>query len=159
MLDVNNTIPVFVSSEIIKRGRGRPKKEKLPGVEEAPKRPRGRPRKEVQEQSEDQSIKRARGRPRKYPILGKERLPNGEMKPVLKKVESGFLLKHMFDYFTKLLILHQELSKEAGKNEVIFKRLKMLDFQMVEVCKTILTSEYQQAIQADSLIEKNELVA
>ncbi|MBM3193127.1 MAG: hypothetical protein FJZ59_02705 [Chlamydiae bacterium] len=159
MLDVNNTIPVFISEEVVKRGRGRPKKEKLPGFEEAPKRPRGRPRKEIHSENQEQSIKRARGRPRKYPILGKEKLPNGEMKPVLKKVESGFLLKHMFAYFTKLLIIHQELSKESSKNEVIFKRLKLLDFQMVEVCKTILTSEYQQAIQEDSSIEKNELVA
>ena len=66
------------------------------------------------------------------------------MKPVLKKVESGFLLKHMFEYFTKLLIVHAELAKEPGKNEMVFKRLKLLDFQMVEVCKEILSSEYLQ---------------
>ncbi len=159
MIEVNNITHAFSSNEIVKRGRGRPRKEKVEGSEEVIKRPRGRPRKEVLPQSEEQSIKRARGRPRKYPVLGKEKNASGEMKSVLKKVESGFLLKHMFEYFTKLLILHQELSKEAGKNEIIFKRLKVLDFQMVEVCKTILSSEYQHAITAEYGIEKNELVA
>jgi hypothetical protein len=159
MIEFNNITQDFISNQIVKRGRGRPRKEKTEGAEEIVKRPRGRPRKEELPQSEEQSIKRARGRPRKYPILGREKLPSGEMKSVLKKVESGFLLKHMFEYFTKLLILHQELSKEAGKNEVIFKRLKVLDFQMVEVCKTILSSEYQHAITGESGIEKNELVA
>ncbi len=145
MLDINNVVDTNTPKEVVKRGRGRPPKVKVEGEVERVKRPRGRPRKEVSADTVEEGIKRARGRPRKYPILGKEKLPSGEMKPVLKKVESGFLLKHMFEYFTKLLILHAELSKEAGKNEAIFKRLKVLDFQMVEVCKEILSSEYQQA--------------
>lgn len=144
MIDNNNTQVISTSEEVIKRGRGRPPKPKIEGVEERIKRGRGRPKKEVVVIEGEERVKRARGRPRKYPVLAKERLPSGEMKSVIKKVESGVLLKHMFEYFTKLLILHGELSKEAGKNEVIFKRLKVLDFQMAEVCKEILSSEYTQ---------------
>ena len=131
--------------EISKRGRGRPRKLVIEG-EERVKRPRGRPKKEVVPGlPEEDSVKRGRGRPRKYSVLGKEKLPSGEYKPVIKKVESGVLLKHMFEYFSKLLVLHQELSREAGKAEPIFKRLKTLDFQMIEVCKEVLSSEYQRA--------------
>lgn len=142
---MNSLMDVSVNAEIVKRGRGRPRKPRIEG-EEKVKRPRGRPRKEVVSGNEEEGIKRSRGRPRKYPILGKERLPSGEVKPVLKKVDSGFLLKHMFEYFSKLLVLHQELSRDAGKSEPIFKRLKMLDFQMVEVCKTVLSTEYHSAV-------------
>ena len=154
---INNNIAVTsTSEEIVKRGRGRPPKAKTELQEERVKRGRGRPRKEVIANESEETIKRARGRPRKYPVLTKEKLPSGELKSVIKKVESGFLLKHMFEYFTKLLVLHQELSKEAGKNEAVFKRLKILDFQMAEVCKEVLSSEYTQ-----SSLEKNpvDLVA
>ncbi len=154
MIDNNNTQVTNTSQEVIKRGRGRPPKAKIEGVEERIKRGRGRPKKEVVAIVGEEAVKRARGRPRKYPVLTKERLPSGEMKSVIKKVESGFLLKHMFEYFTKLLVLHQELSKEAGKNEAIFKRLKVLDFQMAEVCKEVLSSEYTQGA-----VEKNSAVA
>ncbi len=144
MIDINNNIVTSTSEENVKRGRGRPPKIKTEVSEDRVKRGRGRPKKEVVIVEGEESIKRARGRPRKYPVLAKERLPSGEMKSVIKKVESGFLLKHMFEYFTKLLVLHQELSKEAGKNEAVFKRLKILDFQMAEVCKEVLASEYSQ---------------
>jgi hypothetical protein len=154
MMDLSNTTSHSNLLNIhVKRGRGRPAKIKLEDSVERVKRPRGRPRKEVTEKKDD-GVKRSRGRPRKYPVLAKEK-QNGEMKSVIKKVDSGFLLKHMFQYFTKLLVLHQELSKEAGKNEVIFKRLRVLDFQMAEVCKQILTSEYQNAISQNTDVEMN----
>jgi hypothetical protein len=147
MIDVSSVTPVINEAiAVTKRGRGRPPKAKVEGGEERVKKARGRPRKEIDPSEVKETVKRARGRPRKYSILGKEQMANGEMKPVIKKVESGFLLKHMFEYFTKLMILHAELSKEAGKNEVIFKRLKVLDFQMAEVCKSILSTEYQQGL-------------
>jgi hypothetical protein len=152
MMDLSNTNQTNLLDIHVKRGRGRPAKIKLEQTEERVKRPRGRPRKEITEPKEE-GVKRSRGRPRKYPVLAKEKLANGEMKSVIKKVDSGFLLKHMFQYFNKLLVLHAELSKEAGKNEVIFKRLKVLDFQMAEVCKQILTSEYQQPTNEEAPIE------
>ncbi len=143
-MDSSISIVAMPIQEIEKRGRGRPRKLKVEG-EVSVKRPRGRPKKEVVAgEKGEEGVKRGRGRPRKYPVLGKERLPTGEYKPVLKKVESGVLLKHMFEYFSKLLVLHQELSREGGKAEPIFKRLKVLDFQMVEVCKEVLSSEYQR---------------
>jgi len=154
MRDSNNIAEQDMPEEIQKRGRGRPPKAKIEGLEERVKKPRGRPRKEEVPDQNDDGIKRSRGRPRKYPVLGKERLPNGEMKSVIKKVESGFLLKHMFEYFTKLLVLHAELSQEAGKHEAVFKRLKVLDFQMAEVCKEILSSEY-----SGSAIDNNSAAA
>ncbi len=64
------------------------------------------------------------------------------MKPVVKKVESGYLLKHMFQYFTKLLVIHNELSQDTGKSGLLFQRLRALDFQMAEVCKAVLSKEY-----------------
>ncbi len=154
MIDTNNVVENVMPAEVQKRGRGRPPKAKTESLEERIKRPRGRPRKESAPKENDDGIKRSRGRPRKYPILAKERLPNGEMKSVIKKVESGVLLKHMFEYFTKLLILHAELSKEAGKHDAVFKRLKVLDFQMAEVCKEILSSEY-----TGSAIDNNSAAA
>lgn len=119
--------------------RGRPRKHPLKD-ESAPKRARGRPRKHPQ--SETPKVKRGRGRPRKYPIVEKEILPNGEIKPNFRKVESGHLLKHMLNYFTKLLILHSKLAQESSKFEEVFNRLKHLDFQMAEICRTILDREY-----------------
>lgn len=144
-MDGSISVVAVPLQEVVKRGRGRPRKLKVEG-EESVKRARGRPKKEViAVEKEDDSVKRGRGRPRKYPVLGKERLPSGEYKPVLKKVESGILLKHMFEYFSKLLVVHQELSREGGNSlEPIFKRLRVLDFQMVEVCKEVLSSEYQR---------------
>ena len=152
MIDLNNSVNTSMSEETVKRGRGRPPKAKLENEEVRIKRGRGRPKKEVVATEGEQLMKRARGRPRKYPVLAKEKQASGELKSVIKKVESGFLLKHMFEYFTKLLVIHAELSKEAGKNEVVFKRLKALDFQMVEVCKEVLSSEY-----TSGSLEKNSL--
>ncbi len=152
MIENNNTQATSMPHEIVKKSRGRPPKVKVESAEIRVKRGRGRPKKEVVVSENTETVKRTRGRPRKYPVLAKEKLPSGEMKSVIKKVESGFLLKHMFEYFTKLLILHQELSKEAGKNEAIFKRLKVLDFQMVEVCKEVLSSEYVQPTVEKNLV-------
>lgn len=117
------------------------------------KRGRGRPRKHpMKVEAAEGEVKRGRGRPRKYPIMEKERTASGEVKPVLKKVESGHLMKHLLSYFTKLLVLHHELSKDSGKYEAIFKRLKSLDFQMAEVCKTVLTKEYSQAVLEEKVV-------
>jgi hypothetical protein len=135
--------------EETKRGRGRPRK--YPVKEEnGEKKGRGRPRKYLVKQEAE--VKRGRGRPRKYSILEKELLPSGLYKPAIKKVDSGHLLKQMFNYFTKLLIIHNELAKMGGRHEVVFNRLKNLDFQMAEVCKTILSREY-----IDSTIEEKEV--
>jgi len=127
-------------NKVVKRGPGRPRKIRTEEELSKPKGKRGRPRKYAV--SEEIKVKRGRGRPRKYDISEKEMSSTGELIPTYKKVDSGHLLKQLLNYFTKLLILHNELSKEAGKNEVIFKRLKSLDFQMAEVCKTILAREY-----------------
>lgn len=114
------------------------------------KRSRGRPRKyPVRTES---TIKRGRGRPRKYPVIKKERITSGEYKAVIRKVDSGDLMRHMFQYFTKLLVLHSELAKEGEKYAHVFNRLKVLDFQMAEVCKNILSTEYSGA----NLEEKQE---
>ena len=112
----------FPIQEQEKRGRGRPRKHPLPA---------------------ESQVKRGRGRPRKYSIIEKEMTKDGVLKPVFKKVDSGHLVKHFLNYFTKLLILHHELSKEMGKQAPIFARLKNLDFQMVEVCKNLLSNEYK----------------
>ena len=121
--------------------RGRPRKYKE--IESCvPKRSPGRPRKNFDNATP--KIKRARGRPRKYSILEKEKGYNNNVVSVVKKVDSGYLMKKLLDYFTKLLVIHNEMSKEPGKNEVVFKRLKTLDFQMIEVCKTIFSNEYMQ---------------
>jgi hypothetical protein len=40
----------------------------------------------------------------------------------------------------------------GGKYEVVFSRLKHLDFQMAEVCKTILSREY-----IDSVVEEKDV--
>lgn len=104
----------------------------------------GRPLAGTDASSSAAEVKRGRGRPRKYPIMEKERGLLGEVRPILRKVDGGYLMKHLLAYFTKLLVLHHELSKEGGKFEVIFKRLKNLDFQMAEICKTVLVKEYAQ---------------
>ena len=117
-----------------KRGRGRPRKVHVEGVvEEKEKRPRGRPKKEV-DPNQEVGIKRGRGRPRKYTVA---------MGSNVVKVDSGLLMKHMMLYFTKLLVIHQTLSKESGVLEPLFKRLQILDFQMVDLCKAILGAEYK----------------
>jgi len=140
---------VLTHQEEEKRGRGRPRK--YPVKEESgEKKGRGRPRKFPV--AEEPEVKRGRGRPRKYSIMEKEVLPSGLYKPTIKKVDSGHLLKQMFNYFTKLLIIHNELSKMGGKHEAVFNRLKNLDFQMAEVCKTILSREY-----IDSVVEEKEV--
>lgn len=132
-----------------KRGRGRPRKYPAKAESEE-KRGRGRPRKYPV--SEEVKIKRSRGRPRKYDIMEKEVMANGEYKPVIKKVDSGHLLQQMYNYFTKLLIIHSEISKDNPKYEALFLRLKQLDFQMAEVCKTVLSREY-----IDSGVEEKEV--
>ena len=140
-----------LSSEMLKRGRGRPRKTVVES-ETVEKRGRGRPRKSLS--SEESTVKRGRGRPRKYPIAEKELLPNGEIRPSFKKVDSAHLLKHMLNYFTKLLILHGKLAQESHKFEMVFTRLKQLDFQMAEICKTVLEREYAQTSE-----ESNEQAA
>jgi len=139
----------LVNNTEVKRKRGRPPNPKSE-VEEGPKRGRGRPRKyPVQEEI---TVKRGRGRPRKYHILEQEMGPNGELKPTYNKVDSGHLMKKLLDYFTKLMIVHQTLSKDCKEDhKEIFNRLKGLDFQMAEVCKKILAREYNQ-----SELEENE---
>lgn len=132
-----------MNDEIVKKGPGRPKKIRTEEELNKPKGKRGRPRKYLV--LEESAVKRGRGRPRKYDIMEREISESGEVKTVCRKVDSGHLVKQLLNYFTKLLILHSELSKDAGKNEVIFTRLKNLDFQMCEICKTILTREYAGA--------------
>ena len=61
---VRQPILTIPKDEPVKRGRGRPRKEKLE-IDELPKRPRGRPRKE---KPEVEVPKRTRGRPRKFEI-------------------------------------------------------------------------------------------
>ncbi len=56
-------------------------------------------------------------------------------------MDSAFLLKQMLNYFTKLLIIHSKLG-ENKQFELLFNRLKQLDVQMAEVCRTILEREY-----------------
>lgn len=129
-----------MNEPIIKKGPGRPKKIRTEEELNKPKGKRGRPR--IHPVAIASEVKRGRGRPRKYDIQESEILASGEVRPVYRKVDSGHLLKQLLNYFTKLLILHSELSKDAGKHEVIFTRLKNLDFQMCEICKTILTREY-----------------
>ena len=133
----------------LKRKRGRPPKLKTT-LEEGPKRGRGRPRKyPVQEESK---VKRGRGRPRKYHVLEQEMNSDGRMKPSYNKVDSGYLMQKLLGYFTKLMIVHQTLSKDCkNEHQEIFNRLKGLDFQMAEVCKKILAREYNQ-----SELEENE---
>lgn len=143
------SVAVEAIEEPVKKGRGRPRKHPVK-VEEGEKKGRGRPRKYPV--SEEIKIKRSRGRPRKYDIMEKERLSNGEYKPVIKKVDSGHLLQQMYGYFTKLLIIHSEISKDNPKYEALFLRLKQLDFQMAEVCKTVLAREY-----LDSDVEEKEV--
>lgn len=132
-----------------KRGRGRPRKYPVK-VETGEKKGRGRPRKYPV--SEEVKVKRSRGRPRKYDVMEKEAMANGEYKPVIRKVDSGHLLQQMYSYFTKLLIIHSEISKDNPKYEALFLRLKQLDFQMAEVCKTVLSREY-----IDSGVEEKEV--
>lgn len=111
-----------VTSTPAKRGRGRPRK--YPANLDQPK------------------IKRGRGRPRKYPVLEKQRNREGEIvQALVKKVDSAYLMDKMLGYFTKLLILHSRLGKEAGKLEPVFERLKGLDMQMIEICKTVLNTQ------------------
>ena len=135
----NNSITMAVL-DAPKKGRGRPPKPKSE-AEQKPKRGRGRPRKHPVT-TEEVKVKRGRGRPRKYPVLEKEGTLGGELRPVLKKVDSGYLTKKLFDYFTKLLVIHHEVSEQDERLAPLFKRLKALDFQMVEVAKAILSREY-----------------
>ena len=132
---------VALAPDVIKRGRGRPRKHPLKD-QNAPKRGRGRPRKHAI--VKEKVITRGRGRPRKYPVLEKEILPNGEIKPNFKKVDSCHLLKHMLTYFTKLMIVHSQMSKSNPNLKPVFDRLKSLDFQMSEVCRTVLAREFGQ---------------
>lgn len=138
-------------SPTVKRGRGRPRKNPVE-VTVQEKRPRGRPRK-YEKIEADPGMKRSRGRPRKYAVLEKEQLSDGTFKPVMKKVDSGHLVQKMMNYFTKLLIIHHELSKEAGPKQVVFDKLKNLDFQMAEMCKKILVSEYKISEESESVEE------
>lgn len=131
----------IVMPEPEKKKRGRPRKHPVQDSS-LPKRGRGRPRK-YPIQTEP-VVKRGRGRPRKYPIGQKEIMPNGELRASFKKVDSCHLLKHMLNYFTKLMIVHSQLAKDSPQYEVVFQRLKNLDFQMAEVCRTVLSREFGQ---------------
>ncbi len=126
--------------ELEKRGRGRPRKHPV-ADETLPKKGRGRPRK-TPVCTDDSVVKRGRGRPRKYPIAERELLPNGEIKANFRKVDSCHLMKHLLNYFTKLMIVHSQLAKETSKYEVVFNRMKNLDFQMAEVCRIVLAREF-----------------
>lgn len=126
----------------LKRGPGRPRKHPVK-IQTGEKRGPGRPRKYPQKP--ENQVKRGRGRPRKYTVLGKDHVQN-----ICKKMDSASLLKHMFQYFTKLLLIHDKLEQADEKNAAIYKRLKSLDFQMAEVAKTILKGEYM-----NSSIEEN----
>ena len=130
----------MLNNNEVKRGRGRPRKIQTEEDQNTPKRGRGRPRKYPV--VDEVKVKRGRGRPRKYEICTKEVSKMGVISPVYKKVDSGYLMQQLLNYFTKLLILHNQLSKEVGQHAVIYSRLKNLDFQMAEICKTILSREY-----------------
>ena len=125
----------------VKRGRGRPKNTQESIGLSVVKRGRGRPRKNPTATIET-TIKKGRGRPRKYMIIERDRDFNGAYKPAMKKVESGHLLKHMMNYYTKLMIIHGQLAAEGGIKEPLFQKLKGLDFQMAEMCKKVLANEY-----------------
>ena len=126
-----------------KRKRGRPRKERSQ-EKEIIKRGRGRPRK-YKEMDNNPKVKRCRGRPRKYHIMEKELGQEKRVVAKSNKVDSGYLLKKLMDYFTAALVVHNEMSQHEGGKGEVFKRLKSLDFQMIEVCKTILSREYEVA--------------
>ncbi len=136
-----------------KRRPGRPRKHPVKDQLDV-KKGRGRPRKTPV--SDEPVVKRGRGRPRKYQIVEKERLSDGTFKPCFKKVESSHLLKHMLNYFTKLLIIHSKLANENKQFQMVFERLKQLDFQMAEVCRTVLEREYVTTMAEN---EKNKEAA
>ena len=149
-----------VNNTTEKKQRGRPPKPKIATTEEV-KRPRGRPRKNPEEPKNE--IKRGIGRPRKYQVLEKERTNTGEVRPVFKKVDNNYLMKRLMNYFTRLLVLHNELSNEPGARREVFNRLKSLDFQMAEICKSVLSSEYSQVAATENtetssiFVEENQV--
>lgn len=131
----------------VKRGRGRPRKHPKVEVDpNAPKRKRGRPRKNPDEAPKPISlISRGRGRPKKTTIVTKEIVEGqrtADGKPVLKssfqRVDGNYLARHLMSYFTKVVMIHGGLSKEDGVRKELFERLKVLDIQMIDVCKQLL---------------------
>lgn len=124
-----------------KAKRGRPRKAVKVDEEKVAKK-RGRPRKHPEVKVE---VKRARGRPRKYQVIEQkvEKMQIGDKEYVVKepqvnKVDSDYLTKHLLSYFTKIMLIHNQLAKQSGIAQPIFERLKTLDFQMAEVCKELL---------------------
>jgi hypothetical protein len=103
---------------------------------------RGRPRKN---QGVVTLVKKERGRPRKYDVIERE---VEEIKvndkvylaqhAKITKVDSDYLVRHLLGYFTKIMIIHNEMSKQKGLMQPLFERLKTLDFQMTEVCQELL---------------------
>lgn len=103
---------------------------------------RGRPRKHPEVVS---IVKKERGRPRKYDIIEREVEEihvNDQVyvakHPKISKVDSEYLVRHMLGYFTKVMIIHQEMSKQKGLMQPVFERLKTLDSQMTEICQEML---------------------
>ncbi len=103
---------------------------------------RGRPRKEVEAVA---LIKKERGRPRKHEIIEhdiEEILVGDRMyiakHPKVSKVDSDHLVRHLLNYFTKIILIHQEGAKQKGMTQPLFERLKHLDVQMTDICRELL---------------------
>lgn len=120
--------------------RGRPRKYE-PVADNTPKRPRGRPRKYPVRT--DIRVQRKRGRPRKYTVAEREVLVTKDrthslQAPVVRKVDTGYLIKHLMQYFTKLLLIHHRIQQSGLGGEALGKRLKSIDLQMIDICKEVL---------------------
>jgi hypothetical protein len=102
---------------------------------------RGRPRK----YTENLLVKKERGRPRKYEVveIEEEEIVVGDQTylskyPKISKVEGDYLVRHLMGYFTKIAIIHHELSKHKGVMQPMFERLKQLDGKMTEICQELI---------------------
>ncbi|MBM3202235.1 MAG: hypothetical protein FJZ56_07510 [Chlamydiae bacterium] len=90
-------------------------------------------------------VKKERGRPKKYDIIeiAEEEIVVGSevyisKYPKISKVDGDHLVRHLMSYFTRVVIIHHELSKHKNVMQPVFERLKHLDEQMTRICKELI---------------------